>query len=85
MYTLRKIIMRVVVWSTELLLHRDSVTVHPMVLIFAEDSSVRRDSVTTMSGDSKHDDAYAVYMFMGELEVHVGKYYHRIIPALTKW
>ena len=62
----------------------DSVTVHQMVLIFTEDSSVRRDSVTTMSDDSKHDDAYAVYMFMGALEVHVGKYYHRIIPALTK-
>ena len=69
-----------------MLLHRDSVTVDPMVhvLIFAEDSAVRRDSVIMMSDDLKHDKAYAVYMFTGKLEAHMGKYYPRIIPALAK-
>ena len=54
-----------VVRSTELLLHCDSVTVDPMVhvLIFAEDSAVRRNSVIMMSDDLKHVDTYAVYMF----------------------
>ena len=54
------------------------------VLIFAEDSAVRLVSVIMMSDDLKHDDAYAVYMFTGELEAHMGKYYPRIIPALAK-
>ena len=54
------------------------------VLIFAEDSAVRRNSVIMMSDDLMHDDAYAVYMFTGILEALMGKYYPRIIPALAK-
>ena len=48
---------------------RDSVTVFPIVLIFAEDSAVIRDS-DIMSDDLKHD-ADAAYMFMGKLGAHV--------------
>ena len=40
---------------------RDSVTVYQIVLIFAEDSAVRRDSVI-MSDDLKHDADAAVYV-----------------------
>ena len=47
--------------------------VHVHVLIFAEDSAVRLVSVIMMSDDLKHDDAYAVYMFTGKLEVHFGE------------
>ena len=54
----------------------DSMTVHPMVLIFAEDSAIRREFVI-MSDYLKHV-ANAVSTFMGKLGAGGEKRYSRI-------
>ena len=49
---------------------RNSVTVHPMVILFSESSAVKRDSVIVISDDLKHDSS-AVKVFVQQLADHV--------------
>ena len=53
---------------------RNSVTIHPMVLIFPENSEVKRDSVVCISDDLTHD-ATSVKSFFAILGVHLRIYY----------
>jgi hypothetical protein len=56
---------------------RNSVTIHPMVMLFSQDSSIARDSVVGMSNDIKHD-AAAVKKFIEVLVSHVSTHYPHI-------
>ena len=56
---------------------RNSVTVHPMVILFSESSAVKRDSVIVISDDLKHDSS-AVKVFVQQLADHVKTHYPHI-------
>jgi len=62
---------------------RNSVTIHPMVMLFSHDSDIQRDSVVMISDDLKHD-AHAVYTFFHKLYEHVTLYYPHI-KVLHVW
>ena len=62
---------------------RNSVTIHPMVLIFPESNAVKRDSVVCISDDLQHD-AMAVQSFFNILKVHIQVHYPTL-KHLTVW
>lgn len=62
---------------------RNSVTIHPFVLIFSEGYEVKRESVVMVSADLRHDSA-AVYSFMQQLSGHLAAN-HPTITELQMW
>ena len=61
---------------------RNSITVHPMVLIFDDTYRVKRDSVVMISEDLKHDHA-AVQLFMKTLAGHMAIHYPDVTNLLV--
>ena len=62
---------------------RNSVTIHPLVLIFSRNSAVQRDSVVLLTEDLKHDSA-AVYVFVQQLAQHL-RLKHPHITEILFW
>ena len=60
---------------------RNSVTVHPNVIIFSQDYHIFRDAVDIISDDLSHD-ADAVYVFVQTLSAHMTKYYPDITDLI---
>jgi len=60
---------------------RNSVTIHPFVLIFPSTATVRRDSLVIISNDLKHD-AYAVQHFMTVLGSHLQSLYPEVTDII---
>ena len=66
-------------WSEEQACYyvRNSVTLHPLVIVFSEGSEVKRDSVVILSDDLSHDHA-AVKSFIQVLSQHISMTYPHI-------
>jgi len=62
---------------------RQSITIHPMVAIFSQQSVIKRDSVVIISPDLKHD-ASSVKACMMELSRHV-KFFYPNIKEVIVW
>lgn len=58
---------------------RNSITIHPMVIIFSKDSDLSRDSVAIISNDLRHDGA-AVKSYLEIFSSHLSIHY----PSITE-
>lgn len=62
---------------------RNSVTIHPMVMVFPQSSAVKRDSVVVVGEDTKHD-AASVKAFIRVLSAHITIHYPQV-TRLVFW